>query len=160
MAIYKLNSDKSDVEELNGTTLNEQGLSERHLQNIVKDRADILESGLLIIDEEYGNWQGSGRRIDLLGLDTKGNLVVVELKRNQSEHMDLQAIRYAAMVANLTFDQLVKAHQAYLGKRRIDEDALDKISEHLEKNQIEADQIYTEQPRIILGRVVKIVLST
>ena len=151
MAIYRLNSSKNDLEVLAGTTLKEQDMSERELQTIVRDRADILESGLFIIDEEYGNWQGSGRRIDLLGLDTTGNLVVVELKRNQSEHMDLQAVRYAAMVANFTFDQLVKAHQAYLGKRgKEEEDALEKIREHLEKNQIVGDQIYTEQPRIIL----------
>ena len=46
------------------------------------------------------------RRIDLLGIDEQANLVVIELKRTEDGgHMDLQAIRYAAMVSTLTFDQ-------------------------------------------------------
>ena len=37
------------------------------------------------------------RRIDLLGNDRDTNLVIIELKRNDdSGHMELQAIRYAA----------------------------------------------------------------
>ena len=44
--------------------------------------------------------------------------MVIELKRNDyGGHMDLQAIRYAAMVAGMTFEQVVSAHEAYLTKR-------------------------------------------
>jgi hypothetical protein len=44
------------------------------------------------------------------------SLVVVELKRtDDGGHMELQAVRYAAMVSSMTFDQLVGAH-AHFGR--------------------------------------------
>ena len=64
------------------------------------------------------------RMIDLLGLDANGRLVVVELKReDQDSLMDLQAVRYAAMVANMTFEQATSVHQSYLTARGIEGDA-------------------------------------
>ena len=61
-----------------------------------------------MIAEEFGQWEDSRRRIDLLGLDKGANLVVIELKRTEDGgHMELQAIRYAAMVSTLTFDKLI-----------------------------------------------------
>lgn len=35
----------------------------------------------MVIAEEFGEWEDSKRRIDLLGLDREANLVVIELKR-------------------------------------------------------------------------------
>ena len=53
----------------------------------------------LVISEEFGEWEESRRRIDLLGLDKDANLVVIELKR--TEDGELQSIRYAAMVSTM-----------------------------------------------------------
>ncbi len=40
---------------------------------------------------------------------------MIELKRTNSRgHMDLPAIRYAAMVSQMTFEQAVEAHQRWL----------------------------------------------
>src|SRR5208283_3362446 len=42
--------------------------------------------------------------------------VVVELKRTEDGgHMELQALRYAAMVSSMTFEQLVAAHARFNG---------------------------------------------
>jgi len=63
----------------------------------------------LVVSEEFGDWEDSRRRIDLLGIDKAANLVVIELKRTEDGgHMELQAIRYAAMVSKMTFDRLVE----------------------------------------------------
>lgn len=78
---------------------------------------------MLIISEEFGSWQDSNRRIDLLGLDAEGRLVVVELKRgNTGQHMDLQAGRCAEMVANMTFQQTVDTFRNYLERRANEQD--------------------------------------
>ena len=130
------------------------------LQRILRDQPEVLEEGLLIIAEEFGDWQDSNRRIDLLGLDAEGRLVVVELKRGETgQHMDLQAIRYAAMVANMTFQQTVDTFQAYLEKRAnelggapVEEDAAEtRVREHLGIAEQDNQAIHTGMPRIILA---------
>ncbi len=160
MAIYKMVGDKDRLEKVTSTSFGKEGVLERaDLQRILRDQPEVLEEGLLIISEEFGNWQDSNRRIDLLGLDSAGRLVVVELKRGDTgNHMDLQAIRYAAMVANMTLEQVVDAHQAYLDKRArdegkaVEEDTAENfIREHLETTEEEAQAIRTEIPRIILA---------
>ena len=127
---------------------------------MLRDNPEVLEEGLLIISEEFGNWHDSNRRIDLLGLDAEGRLVVVELKRGETgNHMDLQAIRYAAMVANMTFQQTVDTYQAYLEKRAnepggvtVEEgDAETRVQEHLGIAERDNQAIHTEIPRIILA---------
>ena len=45
--------------------------------------------------------------------------MVIELKRSDLDSlMDLQAIRYAAMVANMTLEQAIDAHRVYLHNRQ------------------------------------------
>ena len=160
MAIYKMVGEKEQLVKVAPTSFRKEGVLERtDLQRMLRDLPDVLEERLLIISEEFGNWQDSNRRIDLLGLDDAGNLVVIELKRGDTgAHMDLQAIRYAAMVANMTFQQTVDAYQAYLDKRANEEGGADepddaeiKILEHLEIQEPDNQAIHTEIPRIILA---------
>ena len=160
MAIYKLVGDKEKLAKVDPTSFGQEGMLERSdLQRLLRDQPQVLEEGLLIISEEFGNWQDSNRRIDLLGLDAEGRLVVVELKRGETgNHMDLQAIRYAAMVANMTFGQAVDTYQDYLEKRSREEgsgdepeDAESRLREHLTSNDQDELVIHTEVPRIILA---------
>ena len=151
MAIYRMVGEKEDLKLVPPTSFGEEGVLERQdMQRILRDKPEILEDGLFILAEEFSNWQGSGRSIDLLGLDITGRLVVVELKRGDTgEHMDLQAIRYAAMVSPLTLQQAIAAHQAYLNKRGIDGDAEERVNGHLE-NPDDSQGFSTAQPRIVL----------
>ena len=159
MAIYKMANDKERLNKVDQTSFGKEGVLEHgHLQRILRDQPEVLEDGLLIISEEFADWQDSKRRIDLLGLDAEGRLVVIELKRGETgEHMDLQAIRYAAMVANMTFQHLVDTYQAYLEKRAeegktVDEDAAEtNIREHLKMGEQDNEAIHTDIPRLILA---------
>ena len=151
MAIYKMVGDKERLEEVAPTSFGRESVFERSdLQRIIRDQPEILEDGLFIIAEEFGNWQESNRRIDLLALDDTGRLVVIELKRGETgEHMDLQAVRYAAMVSTITWQQAVDAHQSYLDNFGFEGNADERINEHLGKNK---DARFTsERPRIILA---------
>jgi hypothetical protein len=77
----------------------------------------------MVIAEEFGDWLDSSRRIDLLCLDSDANLVVVELKRSDDGgHMELQALRYAAMISAMTFEQLVETHARFLNPHHPDHD--------------------------------------
>ena len=85
-------------------------------------------------------------------IDAEARLTVTELKRTESgEHMDLQAIRYAAMVSNITFDQLVDAHAAYMTSQGIEGDAEERILEHLSNAHDGESGVESEHPRIILA---------
>ena len=151
MAIYKMVGDKERLDPIATTSFGQEGVLERSdLQRILRDQPEILEDGLFIIAEEFGNWQDSSRRIDLLALDATGRLVVIELKRGDTgEHMDLQAIRYAAMVANMTLQQTIDSHQTYLNKLGIEANAEERIAQHLEN--IQDTRFASEKPRIILA---------
>jgi hypothetical protein len=87
----------------------------RDLQRLLRENISVIAPDTLVIAEEYGEWDDSRRRIDLLGIDRDANLVVIELKRTEDGgHMELQAIRYAAMVSTMTFDQAVDGFDTYL----------------------------------------------
>jgi len=90
-------------------SLAEMRIGERtDLQRLLRTQVDVLGDDLYVLTEEFGDWEDSKRRIDLLAIDSEANLVVIELKRTQDGgHMELQAIRYASMVSAMTFERAV-----------------------------------------------------
>lgn len=95
----------------------EQVLERADLQRLLRTRPDILVPDVLIVSEEFGAFTDARRRIDLLGVHREGHLVVIELKRTpDGGHLELQALRYAAMVSAMTFDDLVEHYASYLSK--------------------------------------------
>jgi hypothetical protein len=126
-------------------------LKERQdLQRMLRDQIQILDRDLYVICEEFGQWDEGTRRIDLLAIDRNANLVVIELKRtDHGGHMELQAIRYAAMVANMTFAQAVAARKEYLATRGIQEDAEQRLLEFLGWQEANEDDFGTDT-RILL----------
>lgn len=100
------------------------------LQRLLRTQIDVLGDELYVLTEEFGDWDDSRRRIDLLAIDPQANLVVIELKRtNDGGHMELQAIRYASMVSAMTFERAEQIHGEFLN--RIGEPAEDARSRML-----------------------------
>ena len=131
MAIYEITSDS--LKPLQRTDFVREGLRERtDLQRLLRDRIEVLDPGLLVIAEEFGDWDDSKRRIDLLAIDREANLVVIELKRTESGgHMELQALRYAAMVSTMTFEKAVGIYRSHLQEVGQDEDPESSLLEFL-----------------------------
>lgn len=109
------------------------GFKERaDLQQLLKQQIGIIAPDTLVIAEEYGQWEDSRRRIDLLGVDKNADIVVIELKRSEDGgHMELQSLRYAAMVSKLTFQGAIDAYQQYLSSIGEEADAQDRMLEFL-----------------------------
>lgn len=131
MSLYKL--DGMDLSQVAVTTFAVAGIPERKgLQSVLREHIEVVAPDTLVIAEEFQNWEGSQRRIDLLAIDKDANVVVIELKRDETgSHMELQALRYAAMVARITFDQAVSAFGDYLLRLGRGEDARDTLLEFL-----------------------------
>jgi len=113
-------SDGGDTAEaVSVTTLQAAGLMERaHLQEWVVAHPGILGSGVKIVAVEYAGWVVAGGapkdRLDVLGLDTDGRLVVAELKRGIApDTVEMQAIKYAAMASRFKVDTLAQVHADY-----------------------------------------------
>ncbi len=149
MPFYEM-TDNSFVE-LDPTTFASLGILERgDIQRLLRDHIDVLGKDLLVVDEEFGQWEDAKRRVDLLALDKDANLVVIELKRTESGgHMDLQAIRYASMVSTMQFSQLVSIHAAYLKKRGIEKDAEAEVLDFLGWSEPDEEQ-FAQDVRIML----------
>jgi hypothetical protein len=109
----------------------ELGLYERaDLQRLLREKPSALGEDLLIIAEEFGQWEDSRRRIDLLALDRDAHLVVIELKRTEDGgHMELQALRYAAMVSSMTLDEVAVAFARHRAKCASADDAINSRTE-------------------------------
>ncbi|MCM3516595.1 endonuclease NucS domain-containing protein [Nocardioides sp. P86] len=140
MTLYDMTAIKSGLPstsaalvEVTRTSFAEEGIQERsHLQAALRDHIDLIDHDLHVIAEEFGDFEGANRRIDLLCIDKNCKLVVVELKRTvDGGHMELQALRYAAMVSTMTFAQVVRAFAKYRKGRgdadHSEEDARDRL---------------------------------
>lgn len=90
MAIYEIGSDKLSA--ASDLTFDSAGVYERQdLQRLLRIQVEVISPDTMVIAEEFGQWDDSKRRIDLLGIDRDANLVVIELKRSESgAHMELQ----------------------------------------------------------------------
>jgi hypothetical protein len=110
MSLYRVSPHQ--LEPIDRTTFAAAGLFERKdLQRLLRKDITPIGANLIVIAEEFCGWEDSKRRIDLLCLSSDASLVVVEIKRTEDGgHMELQSLRYAAMVSSLRLDEVIQAY--------------------------------------------------
>lgn len=123
-----------DARDLPPVSMAELGWSERgDLQRWVRAHPDLIEPDLLLVSEEFADWEGAGTpvrdRLDLLFLDANGHPVVVELKRGLApDRSESQALLYAAYCDQLSTSDLV---DQYAHTHSVDpEEAREAITNH------------------------------
>ncbi len=149
MPIFELTKD--ELRKIEETSFSAAKVKERaDLQRLLQNQIEIISPDTLIIAEEFGEWEDSRRRIDLLGIDKNANLVVFELKRTEDGgHMELQSLRYAAMVSTMTFDKAVQVYLEFLSGKGKDEDAERELLDFLEWEDGD-DENFAQDVRIVL----------
>lgn len=149
MVLYRLAPDR--IERLSETSFRDRQIKERtDLQRLLRSNISVVAPDVLIIAEEFSQWDDSKRRIDLLGVDNSGTLVVIEIKRDEDGgHMDLQAIRYAAMVNSMTFAHAVDVFQNHLNTTGAGKDARSELLDFLEWDEAREDD-FARDVRIVL----------
>ncbi len=155
---YVFHVKDANAERLETVTLADAAFLERkHLQEWIIGNPEVLGEDALIVTSEFDRWQtaaGDGRRyrLDVLAIDSGGQLIVAELKRDAShKDVELQALKYAALVSRFDEDTLTDAHRDYLSKRSDEEisadDARESIKQHL-GGTIDSDG--WTQPKVVL----------
>jgi len=85
MSLYTVDTANKKLKPLDITQLKQHNLTERYdLQEWLVSHPEALGEELLIIQKEFDGFDGTGERLDLLALDTKGQLVLIENKRDDS----------------------------------------------------------------------------
>ena len=150
--LYLYDTHKKTLTPSKETQFHAHGLLERQdLAKWVESNPSMLGEDLLIITTEYDGFDKTNERLDLLALDTNGNVVVIELKRDDSgKNVDLQALKYAAYCSTLTFDDLVGMYVSYhatAGSNLSTEEGRRTLLEFIENEDFEE---LNDRPRIIL----------
>lgn len=149
MAIFEMGP--TDLCMVPKTTFAQEKLTERgDLQRLLQRSISYIAPDTMVLTDEFGAFEGSLRRVDLLAIDKNAQLVVIELKRTEDGgHLELQAIRYAAMVSAMKFQDAVDAHRRYLeANGRQGEDAYENIIGFLGPD---AEPVLSEPVRIVLA---------
>ena len=149
MPLYEVTSDQ--LKRIEETSFREARIRERaDLQRLLRGQIDIVVPNALVIAEEFGEWEDSRRRIDLLAIDKDANLVVIELKRTEDGgHMELQALRYAAMISTMTFDKAAAVYGNYIKQSGREADPQQALLEFLEWDEVNEEH-FAQDVRIIL----------
>jgi hypothetical protein len=98
-----------------------QILERQHLQEWILKHPQILGDKVRIVASEFDKWQSASGyalrdRLDILGLDADGRLVLAELKVGTTPHtVHMQAINYAAMVSRLSVRDVAELYAAHHG---------------------------------------------
>lgn len=150
MAIYKI--ENKSLESIQSTSFEVEGILERRdLQRMLREKIDIISPRTLVIAEEFSDWEETKSRLDLLGIDEDANLVVIELKRTETgNYMELQAVRYAAMLSTLTFDRAVQIYEDFIRKTQQAKSARQDLLDFLGWQEPHQDQ-FARDIRIVLA---------
>ena len=129
--MYKVDPVGKRLVRLTPKRFSDLGVMERFdIEEWIEKSPDILGEDLLIIAKELP--LPSGIRLDLLAIDKKANLVIIELKRDESgRDVEWQAIKYASYCSNFLPDDIFSCYAQYLESDA--DDAQLKIEEFIDE---------------------------
>lgn len=163
--MYLINKTENKIEKVAEKSFSELGFKERdNLQEWIANNPECLGEDLLIIQKEFDGFNDTNERLDLLALDKRGNVVVIENKLDDSgRDVTWQVLKYASYCSSLTKVQLKDIYQKYLDKKGKNENAVENLSEfysNTEFNELQLNQGTSQRIIMIAGNFRKEVTST
>lgn len=134
--LFNYDKNRNEIVQLEETTFSTEKLTEpQDIETWIRKNPSILSEGdeedITIIGEQKTSL--TMKRLDLLGVDKFGNIVIAELKRDLAGKMtEFQAITYASYFKHTTFDEACKIYAEYLEKNKTELD-ISETSNFLEK---------------------------
>lgn len=151
--MYLINKTENRISKIEEKSFSELGFKERnHLQEWIANNPELLGEDILIIQKEFSGFNDTNERLDLLGLDKQGNLVVIENKLDDSgKDVTWQSIKYASYCSTLTKEQIIRIYQDYLKKNNDGANAEENLTEFFDSADINEVVINSgSKQRIIL----------
>lgn len=150
--MYLINRDKNNLEPVEKITFKSAGLTERkHLQEWIDKNPESLGEELLIIQKEFAGFDETSERLDLLALDKKGNLVVIENKLDDSgRDVVWQSLKYASYCSGLNSQGIKEIFEEYLAKQGIKDEAQKRLEDFFDDEDYEKKLNTGSAQRIIL----------
>lgn len=119
--MYKISDEK--VDKLEPVTFSDLNMIEDQVEELLRNNIEMIcdeEESMLVIGQQVRNEKNA--RSDLTAIDDRGNLVLIEIKRDKKdmkarkEAFEFQAIRYAASYASIQhIDDLInKVYAPYI----------------------------------------------
>ncbi|MEI8339483.1 MAG: DUF4268 domain-containing protein [bacterium] len=162
--MYLINKDSNEISEVEKITFKSAGLKERkNLQEYIAKNPESLGEELLIIQKEFSGFDDTNERLDLLALDKKGNLVVIENKLDDTgRDVVWQSLKYASYCSSLNGQGIKDIFQEYLQKQGSNQTADGALGDFFDNEDFEEKLNIGNTQRIIMvaGEFRKEVTST
>lgn len=142
--MYALINEK--VTKIDTVTFASLKMKESKIEEILRNNIELIvedDESLLIIGQQVSD--STNKRSDLIAIDSNGNLVLIEIKRDKQdiesrkEAFEIQAIRYAASCATIEDEnQLIQIYSKYIEKHRTEyENAGNLTTQEIAKREFE-----------------------
>ncbi|MES2485561.1 MAG: DUF4268 domain-containing protein [Bacteroidota bacterium] len=163
--MYLIEKITNRITELKKKSFSELGFTERnHLQEWIANSPEVLGEDILIIQKEFNGFNDTNERLDLLGLDKEGNLIIIENKLDDTgRDVTWQALKYASYCSTLKKEQIRRIYQDFLDKQGANENAEDKLAEFYnvtDISEISLNLAQTQRIILVAARFRKEVTST
>lgn len=162
--MYIVDKKSNSISEIKYKTFHDLGFKERaNLQEWIAKNPSCLGEELLIIQKEFDGFNDTNERLDLLALDKKGALVIIENKLDDTgKDVTWQTLKYVSYCATLNVNQIIEIYQQYLDKYEKGEEAKSKLVNFFDGKPIDEISLNDCDQRIILvaGKFRKEVTST
>ena len=148
--MYKVDLKNKSAKKLTPVRFKDLELKEKFdIEVWVRENPEILGENLLIVSEQM--LLPSGRQPDLLALDKSGNLVIIELKKDDSgKDVYWQAITYAANFSEFSYSDIIDMYEKYLENLgHPNPNPKDKIEEFIEED---IEKINQKQRLILVSK--------
>jgi hypothetical protein len=119
-SLYRIHPESKTLQSVREVNFSDHDFLERYdIQEWVEESPSILGERLLIVAKEKTYFDGTNERPDLVAIDEKGNIVVIELKRDDSgADVHWQAIKYASYWSRFSVQDVLEVYADYLMRHR------------------------------------------
>ncbi len=116
--LYRIITDDKTLKSIKEIEFGDFDFKERYdIQEWVESNPQILGEELLIISKDLTFFDETKERPDLIAIDANGNIVIIELKRDDSgSNLEWQAIKYASYLSKFSLNDILNLYEKYLSR--------------------------------------------